>query len=759
MSLKRLLCLALTLAIGGCAHTARAQDATYSALRDALPAADWQGLQGRRIVLDAGHGGKEPGAVGPGGLKEKDVNLAVTLELAKLLRSAGAEVLLTREKDQDMSLPERVTFSNGKAPDLFLSIHHNATLEPKNQLDETQTYYKMDDAGPSYEAGMAIHRRLVRNLAMPKERLAPGNYFVLRFSKAPAILGEASYISNPDVERKLGTQAATKLEAQSYFLGISEYFAKGLPKVNGFAKQDGADPARPVIVAQLDGGGAPVAPASILMTIGGVKVPVSYDARAHTVIHQPRDPLANAGHVVNLSFKNVLGNSSANAEALVTVNNPATRSVLTNPLGVPPKSGRMPFVVRFEDVNGKAVTDGTPVTWLTTSGTLHKAESETVDGMSVNYLDDVDPKKTKTTTVTARAGAVSASVTFDSAAKPALMGYVSSKDGKTLPDAMVVAVGQERQFTAVSNADGYFWFAEVPPKLTELRVERPGYKPLNYGLKQKAFIDLQMEPLLEGAFHDQVIVLNPAGGGDERGAVSDRAYLASMLNWQVADALREYLEDAGAKVLLTRDRDDAASDIQRVRLANEAEATLFLTIAHNAEGEDDLRTEHYPTSTKGKQFSEAIREALERSTGAKGHTKPYSSYTLIHPACPSITIVPGPLGRYDWVSQQASARRAAYAIFQGLQPAKVGAARLSVKLRYRSGDVVSNGTATLGAQTTGLTDAGGLWAFENLAVGQHYLTVSDGIHTRSLWVVDLTKDEHRELEVILDQPELPDNAG
>lgn len=755
----RLLPLALILAIGGCAPLARANESYYSALKDELPAANWKGLQGRRIVLDAGHGGSEPGAVGPGGLKEKDVNLAVTQELARLLRQAGAEVLLTRDSDKDLSLVDRVAFANEKDPDLFLSIHHNATLEPKNRLDETQTYYKMEDPGPSYEIGLAIHRRLTRNLGMPRERLAPGNYFLLRYSKAPAILGEASYITHADVERKLGSRAAIALEAQSYFLGIGEYFQKGLPRVKGFAKQVGSDPARPVIVAELDGGGAPVSAASVVMTLDGERVSASYDPTAGTVVYQPPEPLTNTGHLVTLAFRNTRGNSSALSQATVTVDLPADRGVVTYPLGSPPQGGRLPLIARFEDANGHPVSDGTTVSWTTTAGQLVRPETVTRGGKAVNYLENLVPGASKTLSVTAVAGMASASVTVPTAPAPALMGYVTSKGGQVLPGTLVVAVGRDRRVTALSNDDGYFWFPDAPTPLVELKVERPGYKPLVYALRDKAFVDLQLEPFHGGAFHEQTIVLNPAGGGDERGPVSDRALQTSWLNWQVADALREYLEAAGARVVLTRQRQDMVSDIQRVRLSNQANATLFLTIAHNAEGEDDLRTEHYPSSAKGKQISESLREALARSLGSEGRVRPYSSYVLIHPACPSITVVPGPLARYDTGHQLAQARQAAYAIFLGLQPKKEAASRLKITLRYRSGAAVPNGTATLDQVTTGLTDHEGRWAFGNLDPGQHYLTVSDGTHTRSLWVVGLTKDEEREIEVVLDHPELPDNAG
>lgn len=759
MSRKRLLLILLAAALSGCAHVSRAESQPYSALREELPAADVQGLKGRRIVLDAGHGGKEPGAVGPGGLQEKDVNLAVTLELARLLRQAGAEVRLTRERDQDLSLAERVSFANAQDADLFVSIHHNATLEPKNRLDETQTYYKMGDDGPSYDVGMAIHRQLRRHLGQPVERLAPGNYYLLRFSKAPAILGEASYITNPAIEQQLRTAEAVTREARSYFLGIGAYFRNGVPKVRRFAMQESSDPTRPVIVAELDGDGFPIAPASIALTLNGQPVSATFDASSGLVSYQPDEPLANAQHVVSLRFRNARGNASAKSEALVPVDRPAAHGTLVSPLEAPPAGGKMPLWARFLDRDGQVVADGTPVTWTTTAGQLQAAVTEVKGGRALNYLDGLDASKNPKATVAAVSGQATASFAFATAPKPALMGLVSGPAGTVVSGARLTAVGPEQRFTAVSGEDGYFWFPDVPGKMSQLHVERPGYKPLTYSLRQKAFVDIPLEPVLGGTFHGQVIVLNPAGGGDERGPVSERALEASWLNWQVADALREYLEGAGAKVLVTRGHDDMTSDVARVRLANDANATLFLTVAHNAEGTDDLRSEHYPSSPKGKQLAEAIRASLERATGNKGATKPYSSYVLIHPACPSVTVVPGPLERYREETAQAQVRQAAYAIFLGLQPKPAESARLTIKLRYRHGEAVANGTASLDGLTRGLTDTAGRWTFENLEAGEHRLTVSDGKHTRAIWVLGLTQGEQREIEVILDLPEVPDDAA
>ncbi len=79
-----------------------------------------------RVVLDAGHGGADPGAIGPTGVREKDVNLAITRKLARLLEAKGVEVILTREDDHYITLEERSNIANRDQPDFFVSIHCNA---------------------------------------------------------------------------------------------------------------------------------------------------------------------------------------------------------------------------------------------------------------------------------------------------------------------------------------------------------------------------------------------------------------------------------------------------------------------------------------------------------------------------------------------------------------------------------------------------------------------------------------------------------
>src|SRR5690606_5572186 len=102
-------------------------------------------LQVRTIVIDPGHGGRDPGAVGPGRLEEKDVALDVALRLRdRLMRRGGLDVLLTRDGDGAVSLEERVAFANAHGADLFVSIHVNAL--PDTALAPVETFFFGVDA-------------------------------------------------------------------------------------------------------------------------------------------------------------------------------------------------------------------------------------------------------------------------------------------------------------------------------------------------------------------------------------------------------------------------------------------------------------------------------------------------------------------------------------------------------------------------------------------------------------------------------------
>jgi N-acetylmuramoyl-L-alanine amidase len=160
-----------------------------------------------RVCLDPGHGGYDPGAVGPGGLKEKDVTLSVALRAGFYLQESGAEVFFTRASDRVSWLPEvgrdlaaRVEIANRGQADLYLSIHCNSAPTPEAGGIET---YSFRQTGKAAEVARLIQAELVKSLGLADRGTKTAGFYVLRHTAMPAVLTELAFISNPREEKLL----------------------------------------------------------------------------------------------------------------------------------------------------------------------------------------------------------------------------------------------------------------------------------------------------------------------------------------------------------------------------------------------------------------------------------------------------------------------------------------------------------------------------------------------------------------------------
>ncbi len=165
-----------------------------------------------KIVIDPGHGGAHTGYVGRGGLMEKDINLDVSLELARLLEDMGATVILTRATDRhfhpqvDDDLDERCRIVNSHRPDLFLSIHANGVSNPEPRGFEV--WVPKNARGTRERDSREIAQYIRGDLAGVWGREDRGtkddkNLRVLNGTACPAALVELEFVSNPWVERQL----------------------------------------------------------------------------------------------------------------------------------------------------------------------------------------------------------------------------------------------------------------------------------------------------------------------------------------------------------------------------------------------------------------------------------------------------------------------------------------------------------------------------------------------------------------------------
>ena len=178
-------------------------------------------LAGRVIVVDPGHGGNDPGALGYSGekTKEKDLNLATSLKLAKLLSDAGAVPLLTRDNDVFVSLQDRVEFTKKNGPDMFISVHFN--LSEKRDISGTETYYY--NRNSKFLADV-IHRNLTFNLKRKDGGVRKVKFYVVYNNTAPSVLVEPLYLSDRQEEALAADEEWQLYIARILFEGIKQYF-------------------------------------------------------------------------------------------------------------------------------------------------------------------------------------------------------------------------------------------------------------------------------------------------------------------------------------------------------------------------------------------------------------------------------------------------------------------------------------------------------------------------------------------------------
>lgn len=231
----------------------------------ALPSSTDTNTRDIRVVIDPGHGGEDEGAVGPNGVKEKDITLAISKKLAVSLgKKIGAKVFLTREKDTTLTLEERNNFANSKKADLFISVHANAVKDhsvsgietyylnnatdeaakrlanrenqasskPQDEVDKILlTLFQNYNTEQSSLLAGAVHEKMISRLSKryPKlvdRKLKSALFYVLVGAKCPGILVETSYVSNPLEEKRLTNSAYQKRLADSVAEGVEVYIKK-----------------------------------------------------------------------------------------------------------------------------------------------------------------------------------------------------------------------------------------------------------------------------------------------------------------------------------------------------------------------------------------------------------------------------------------------------------------------------------------------------------------------------------------------------
>jgi N-acetylmuramoyl-L-alanine amidase len=181
-------------------------------------------LSGKVIVLDPGHGGHDPGAVGVTGLREKDVVLDVALRAAKQLRAKGAKVVMTRDTDVFIPLTQRVAIAEAAGANVFVSVHAN--VHPSAQIGGTETYYYGYKASSGASRDLATHmqRRLVGSLGLRDIGVKDANFLVIWQTSMPSTLLELAFLSNAREEALMRTDEFRQNAADGIVGGLLDYF-------------------------------------------------------------------------------------------------------------------------------------------------------------------------------------------------------------------------------------------------------------------------------------------------------------------------------------------------------------------------------------------------------------------------------------------------------------------------------------------------------------------------------------------------------
>ena len=176
------------------------------------------------VVIDPGHGGRDPGAVGIGGLQEKQVIFPISLRVTELLEQQGVTVVMTRRTDSAVGLQERADIANRAQGTVFVSIHANAISMSRPDVNGVETYFA-SESGRRLAA--TIQASLLAATGMRDRGVKQARFLVLRATTMPAALVEVGFVTGAQDAPRLADPAWRETAAQAIARGILQYLQQG----------------------------------------------------------------------------------------------------------------------------------------------------------------------------------------------------------------------------------------------------------------------------------------------------------------------------------------------------------------------------------------------------------------------------------------------------------------------------------------------------------------------------------------------------
>jgi N-acetylmuramoyl-L-alanine amidase len=180
---------------------------------------------GTVVVIDPGHGGPDPGAIGINGLREVNVILPISLEVAALLQQQGIQVVMTRQDDRDLSLESRVQTAERADADLFISIHANAISLNRPDVNGLETFYS---SSRSQALAQSIQDSMLQATGMNNRGVKQARFYVIRHTSMPSVLVEVGFVTGAQDAPRLADPAFRSVLAEAIAQGILRHVQRGL---------------------------------------------------------------------------------------------------------------------------------------------------------------------------------------------------------------------------------------------------------------------------------------------------------------------------------------------------------------------------------------------------------------------------------------------------------------------------------------------------------------------------------------------------
>jgi N-acetylmuramoyl-L-alanine amidase len=177
------------------------------------------------VVIDPGHGGRDPGAIGINGIQEKQVVIDISSQVAALLREQGANVVMTRDRDIEVELEPRVQIAENADASVFVSIHANAISMSRPDVNGLETFYS-SEAG--HRLANTVQNTVLSEMEMNDRGVRSARFYVIRQTSMPAILIETGFLTGAEDSPKLADPAWRTQMATVIAKGILLHLQNGL---------------------------------------------------------------------------------------------------------------------------------------------------------------------------------------------------------------------------------------------------------------------------------------------------------------------------------------------------------------------------------------------------------------------------------------------------------------------------------------------------------------------------------------------------